>query len=78
MIPDNVEKIIMTKEDYDRNVEQLLYDKINAEQEVERLNNIIKEAIKRSDELANEIEDLEGSYSYMFIEIINILKGDDK
>lgn len=42
MIPDNVEKIIMTKEDYDRNVEQLLYDKINAEQEIERLNNIIK------------------------------------
>lgn len=41
MIPDNIEKIIMTKEDYDRNVEQLLYDKINAEQEVERLNNII-------------------------------------
>ena len=38
MIPDDVEKIIMTKEDYDRNVEQLLYDKINAEQEVERLN----------------------------------------
>ena len=43
MIPDNVEKIIMTKEDYDRNVEQLLYDKINAEQKVERLQNIIKE-----------------------------------
>ena len=41
-MPDNVEKIIMTKEDYDRNVEQLLYEKINAEQEIERLNNIIK------------------------------------
>lgn len=37
MIPDNVEKIIMTKEDYDRNVEQLLLEKINAEQEIERL-----------------------------------------
>ena len=43
MIPDNVEKIIMTKEDYDRNVEQLLLEKINAEQEIERLNNIIKQ-----------------------------------
>ena len=43
MIPDNVEKIIMTKEDYDRNVEQLLYDKVNAELEIERLNNIIEE-----------------------------------
>ena len=47
-------------------------------QEIERLNNIINEAIKRSDELAIEIEDLEGSYSYMFIEIINILKGVNK
>ena len=47
MIPDNVEKIIMTKEDYDRNVEQLLYDKINADQEIERLNNIIKEVRKK-------------------------------
>ena len=43
MIPDDVEKIIMTKEDYDRNVEQLLYDKIKAEQEIERLYSIIKE-----------------------------------
>ena len=41
MIPDNVEKIIMTKEDYDRNVEQLLLDKCKAELEVKRLNNII-------------------------------------
>jgi hypothetical protein len=41
MIPDDVEKIIMTKEDYDRNVEQLLLDKCKAELEVERLNNII-------------------------------------
>ena len=70
MIPDDVEKIIMTKEDYDRNVEQLLYDKINAEQEVERLNNIIdkkeqflgdnikrleREVIKR-DNIINELE----------------------
>lgn len=37
MIPDDVEKIIMTKEDYDRNVEQLLLDKCKAELEVERL-----------------------------------------
>lgn len=51
MIPDDVEKIIMTKEDYDRNVEQLLYDKINAEQEVERLNNIIKETIDKLNEM---------------------------
>ena len=53
MIPDNVEKIIMTKEDYDRNVEQLLYDKVNAELEVERLNNIINEALGIANERFN-------------------------
>lgn len=47
MIPDDLEKIIMTKEDYDRNVEQLLLDKCKAELEVERLNNIIKELEKK-------------------------------
>ena len=31
MIPKNVEKITMTKEDYDRNVEKLLFDQVNAE-----------------------------------------------
>ena len=46
MIPDNVEKVIMTKEDYDRNVEQLLIDKCSAELEIERLNNIIEELEK--------------------------------
>ena len=50
MIPDDVEKIIMTKEDYDRNVEQLLLDKCKAELEVERLNNIINELEKYIEE----------------------------
>ena len=47
MIPDDVEKIIMTKEDYDRNVEQLLYNKIKAEQEIERLNKELEKYKKR-------------------------------
>ena len=38
MIADNVEKIIMTKKDYDRNVEQLLYDKIIVEKNWKILN----------------------------------------
>ena len=57
---------------------QLVMHNVYMIKENKRLNNIINEAIKRSDELANEIEDLEGSYSYMFIEIINILKGGNK
>ena len=57
MIPDNVEKIIMTKEDYDRNVEQLLLEKINAEQEIERLNKELEKYKYTADEL-NEIERL--------------------
>lgn len=78
MIPDNVEKIVMTKVDYDRNVEQLLAEKINADQEIERLNNII-----------NEIESIYQSLcfsapenNYVFIEklgkVLQELKGSDK
>ena len=55
MIPDDVEKIIMTKEDYDRNVEQLLYDKINAEQEIERLNKAREIDIEYNKYLQKEI-----------------------
>lgn len=51
MIPDNVEKIIMTKEDYDRNVEQLLVEKLNLEQELQRKDNIINEVTKALKEL---------------------------
>ena len=43
MFPDGVETITMTKNDYDRNVEQLLFDKIDAQLEIERLHSIIKE-----------------------------------
>ncbi len=56
MIPDNVEKIIMTKEDYDRNVEQLLVDKCKAELEVERLNNIIENIEKYFENELNEFK----------------------
>lgn len=43
MIPDNVEKVIMAKEDYDRNVEQLLFEKTKAQQRSEYLESILKE-----------------------------------
>ena len=89
MIPDNVEKIIMTKEDYDRNVEQLLYDKINAEQEIERLNNIINElnhGIKELDNMFYETFRISknGYYSISewelkeFTDKLLELKGSDK
>ena len=48
MIPDNVEKIIMTKEDYDRNVEQLLVEKMELQQELQEIkkeHSIMKEFI---------------------------------
>ena len=70
MIPDDVEKIIMTKEDYDRNVEQLLYDKINAEQEVERLNNIINKGIEYI--LGNDLDNFDNINN-----LLNILKGSE-
>ena len=46
MIPDNVEKVIMTKEDYNRNVEQLLLEKLQLEQEFQRKDNVINELEK--------------------------------
>ena len=91
MIPDNVEKIIMTKEDYDRNVEQLLVDKCKAELEVERLNNIIDELEKY---IKKEIGDIKNNYSQVngnyfnmnyvidtyenVLDKLNELKGDNK
>lgn len=59
MIPDNVEKIIMTKEDYDRNVEQLLLEKTKAEQEIERLKNINEEHRILNGELRKELQQKE-------------------
>lgn len=61
MIPDDVEKVIMTKEDYDRNVEQLLLEKINAEKEAEQLNYIITE-LKRWLEMHIESYKFYGDY----------------
>ena len=55
MIPDNVEKIVMTKQDYDRNVEQLLFDKIKAEQELERYKNIVDELKKENEKLHKQV-----------------------
>lgn len=42
MIPDNVETITMTKEDYDKNVEQLLVDKIELEERLETIERYIR------------------------------------
>ena len=76
MIPDNVEKIIMTKEDYDRNVEQLLFKKIEAEQEIERLHSIIKEVKEYIKNLRDDdeyLEELHFSYDdkYKLLEILD-------
>ena len=78
MIPDNVEKIIMTKEDYDRNVEQLLLEKINAEQEIERLNNIINELRKyiSSEYYCFDNESLEFKIAKDILNKLQELKGD--
>lgn len=43
LFPDNVEKIIISKDDYDRLTGELTLENIELKQEIERLNNIIKE-----------------------------------
>ena len=76
MIPDNVEKIIMTKEDYDRNAEQLLYDKINAEQKVERLNKEVEKYKKRCYEALTLIRENYGLLDKYGIDMLDdILNG---
>ena len=52
MFPDGVETITMTKENYDRNVEQLLYDKIDAQQRCEYLESILKEIANYVDKMS--------------------------
>lgn len=42
MFPDNVEKVIMTKEDYDRNVGQILLEKIELEKRLEAIEKYIR------------------------------------
>lgn len=79
MIPDNVEKIIMTKEDYDRNVEQLLVDKCKAELEIERLNNKEEQLIRRLEDLIIVGEQVENEWAVDICKmIIKELKGSDK
>ena len=62
MIPDNVEKIIMTKEDYDKNVEQLLVEKLELEQELQRKDNIINELKKYLEYEIEEWKDVENEW----------------
>ena len=76
----------MTKEDYDRNVEQLLVDKCKAELEVEILNNMIdrikKYCFKRMSELNNikekdkdkKLQDFCDNKINAFLEIITEIK----
>ena len=72
MIPDNVEKIIMTKEDYDRNVEQMLLEKIELQQRIEKAIKYIEKNIPFWEEwhydMCIDTEDMK--------KIINILRGE--
>ena len=42
MFPDGVEKVIMTKEDYERNVGKLLLEKIELEERLETIERYIR------------------------------------
>ena len=70
MIPDNVEKIIMTKEDYDRNVEQLLLEKIELQKRIDK-------AIEYMEDEEVNIDDINGLFNH-YDNVEKILKGEDK
>ena len=89
MIPDNVEKIIMTKEDYDRNVEQLLVEKLELEQELQRkdnnwneLKNCMKDLLNKANDKTSDLFIYEQNKAIinMFLDKINELDkvGDKK
>lgn len=80
MIPDNVEKIVMTKQDYDRNVEQLLFDKVKAEQELDKYKNIIDKIRNLSNQVKEEAKEVENEWCYQVMKEIDYLlkEGDDK
>lgn len=44
MIPNDIEMIVMTKKDYDRNVEQLLFEKLKLEEKIDKAIEYIKKA----------------------------------
>ena len=71
MIPDNVEKIIMTKEDYDRNVEQMILEKIEYERRIEKAITKIEwtnfKMVDNCDKLFRYLD-----------ELLNILRGEDE
>jgi len=70
MFPDNVEMVIMTKKDYDRNVEQLLLEKIESQERIDKAIEYITPIV----ELDNDIM-LKGT---MLKPVLEILKGEDK
>lgn len=74
MIPDNVEKIIMTKEDYDRQVEQMLLEKLEAEQRIEKAVELIKDNyLYYEDRLEDSI--VKERYKKYIQILLNILNG---
>ena len=74
MIPKNVEKITMTKEDYDRNVEKLLFDKVNAELKLVKIQEYLKN--KNYINVGYFIEDEEGRDIFIDVkgDILDIIK----
>jgi len=94
LFPENVEKIIITKNDYDRLTGDLTLENIELKQEIERLNKentILRQnsqyLVKQNDELEEvinkAIEYIEQHNDYFLLkrevkELLDILKGDDK
>lgn len=89
LFPEDVETITMTKEDYDRNIEQLLVEKLELEY---KYNLMKKNAYQLAIKIDKAIEYIEEKYITFFDnvnplilldkedfnKILNILKGEDK
>ena len=85
MFPEDIETITMTKEDYDRNVEQLLVEKLELEHKYNLMKKNAYQLAMRIDEAINYIteEITKGTDVYCEekvdgIIVLEILKGSDK
>lgn len=74
MIPDDIEMIIMTKEDYDRNVEQLLVDKLKLQDRIDKTIEYTKRFVNGKYSRIDTFENVE----VVLQTILQLLKGEDK
>lgn len=81
MFPDDVETITMTRQDYDRLMENLIYENVELKQRIDKTIEYIESKIQHRSYKVNDIvrkyDHLE-MFDETIVELLDILKGSDK